>query len=228
MASTPLVEATDLGKTFAGPVPVEALRDATLTIEGGEQVAIVGPSGSGKSTLLNLLGLLTDSSAGSYRLDGLDTTGLSERQRASLRAERIGFVFQEFHLMGPRSSLENTELGLLYRRFPKRERRRRAEEALVAVGLEARIGTKVDRLSGGERQRVAIARAIVGKPRLLLADEPTGNLDEANSMAVLDLFAALREENTAQVIVTHDPLVADHCDRRITLRYGRIESGGPR
>jgi putative ABC transport system ATP-binding protein len=225
-ATDPVVALAAVGRTFtAGDVDVPALRDATMTIDSGEYVAVVGPSGSGKSTLLNLLGLLDRPTDGTYLLEGVDTSSLSEGQRAGVRSRRIGFVFQSFHLLAHRSVLENVLLSTIYNRMPRADRVPAAEEALSRVGLERRIGFLPTKLSGGERQRVAIARALVTRPALLLADEPTGNLDSATSDAVLNLFDELRADGLTLVVVTHDPAVSARADRAIVLRDGRIEAG---
>lgn len=223
MSAPPIVQIEGLGRAFGEHTPIHALREVSLTVGHGDRVAIVGPSGSGKSTLLNLLGLLDTPTSGSYVLDGTAIEGLSERELAGIRADKIGFVFQEFHLIPRRTTRENVELGLLYRRVPKAERNARAERALLSVGLDARLDANVETLSGGERQRVAIARAIVNEPKLLLADEPTGNLDEENSDAILEVLSSARRPDAAQIIVTHDASVADRCDRQIVVRYGRVE-----
>jgi len=207
----------------AGDVSVPALVDADLVVEQGDYVAVVGPSGSGKSTMLNILGLLDRPTDGAYLLEGIDTSTLNEGQRAGLRSQRIGFVFQSFHLLSHRTVLENVLLATIYNRMPRSERLPAAEEALRRVGLGHRMEFLPTRLSGGERQRVAIARAIVTRPALLLADEPTGNLDSATGESVLALFDELRNDGLTLVVVTHDDKVSQHAERHVRLRDGRIE-----
>lgn len=220
----PVVELRGVSRVFpAGDVSVTALVDADLVVEPGDYVAVVGPSGSGKSTMLNILGLLDRPTSGTYLLEGIDTSTLSEGQRAGLRSRRIGFVFQSFHLLSHRTVLENVLLATTYNRMPRSERLPAAEQALRRVGLGHRMEFLPTRLSGGERQRVAIARAIVTRPALLLADEPTGNLDSATGESVLALFDELREDGLTLVVVTHDDKVSQHAERHVRLRDGRIE-----
>jgi putative ABC transport system ATP-binding protein len=220
-AAPPVVELDRVGRVFPTEPPVHALRDVTMTVAAGDYIAIVGASGSGKSTLLNVLGLLDRPTAGRYLLDGIDTAELSDNARAGERGRRIGFVFQAFHLLSHRTVEENVMLAELYRGGEGRgERYRRAVDALQRVGLGHRIGFAPTRLSGGERQRVAIARAIVGRPSLLLCDEPTGNLDSANTASVLELFDELGSEGLTILIITHDPTVAAHARRRLTMVDG--------
>ena len=222
----PVVTLDGAGRSYlAGDVTVAALRNASIVVERGEYVAVVGPSGSGKSTMLNLVGLLDRPTEGSYHLEGIDTAELTEGQRAGLRARRIGFVFQSFHLLAHRTVLENVALATLYGRMPRRERTATAEAAIDRVGLSHRIGFRPTRLSGGERQRVAIARAIVARPALLLCDEPTGNLDSTTGESVLGLFEELRADGLTLMVVTHDDKVSAHADRVIHLRDGLVESG---
>jgi putative ABC transport system ATP-binding protein len=226
----PVVELRDVARTYQGPPPVAALAPCDLVIGQGEYVTVVGRSGSGKSTLLNLIGLLDVPSAGSYRLEGIDTSGLGEGDRAALRGRRIGFVFQAFHLLGQRSALYNVELGALYTAPSSPRRRRMALELLEHVGLADRVTTPAARLSGGERQRVAIARALVNRPSLLLCDEPTGNLDSVTAQAILGLLDRLHGDGLTVVVVTHDPQVAARGDRTVTMRDGTLTaatSGGP-
>jgi putative ABC transport system ATP-binding protein len=203
---------------------VPALRGVSFDVPPGAFVAIVGPSGSGKSTLLNLLGALDRPTSGSVRLEGRDVASLSDAQLARLRNSTIGFVFQQFHLLARTSALDNVALPLVYAGVPRGERNARAREALEAVGLDHRLDHHPTELSGGEQQRVAIARALVTNPRLLLADEPTGNLDTATGAAVMQLLERLNaERGTALVVITHDPEVAGRAPRQIHLRDGVIE-----
>jgi putative ABC transport system ATP-binding protein len=201
---------------------VRALDGVSLAIARGERVAIVGASGSGKSTLMNVLGLLDRPDAGSYRLDGRDVAGLAAAEQARMRNARIGFVFQAFHLLPRATALENVELPLIY--SDRRDIAGLGRRALERVGLADRIRHTPTELSGGQQQRVAIARALVNEPDLLLADEPTGNLDEQSAAEILDVFAALGAAGTTIVIVTHDAAVAGRCERRIRLERGRVTS----
>lgn len=224
MGSTPppaVVELTGICRRFHGTPPVDAVRDLDLHIAPGDYVSIVGRSGSGKSTLLNVLGLLDRPTAGTYRLDGVDTSTLSERERAGLRATRIGFVFQSFHLISHATALENVMLGGVYAGTPARTRRERAAASLARVGLQERASFRPDLLSGGERQRVAIARALANSPRLLLADEPTGNLDSATADDVLALFDELHADGATILMITHDSDVSSRAQRTIRLVDGR-------
>jgi len=218
----PVVELVGVSRSFAGPPAVHAVRDADLTIRRGDYVSIAGPSGSGKSTLLHVMGLLDRPTAGTYRLDGVDTRAMSERERAAWRGRRIGFVFQAFHLLGRRSVAENVELAMVYTGVPRRRRSERARAALDRVGLGHRVAFSPATLSGGERQRVAIARALVGGPSLLLADEPTGNLDSATAASILDLFDDLHRDGLTLAVVTHDEAVSGRAERRVRTVDGCV------
>ncbi|MCI0358003.1 MAG: ABC transporter ATP-binding protein [Planctomycetaceae bacterium] len=221
----PLIELNNVCKTYdLGEVKVEALKDATLTIEQGEYIALIGPSGSGKSTLMNTLGCLDRPTSGSYRLAGEEVATMSRDERAVIRNKRIGFVFQNFNLLARTTALENVELPLLYARgISARERRQRALDKPTLVGLADRLDHHPSQLSGGQQQRVAIARALVNEPAILLADEPTGNLDTRTSHEVLAIFRQLNEEQKITVIlVTHEQDVAQHAKRTIVLRDGYV------
>lgn len=219
---TAVVELRDVSRVYPGTPPVEALVDVSLVVEPGDYVSIVGPSGSGKSTLLHVLGCLDRHSAGTYLLDGVDVAGLGDAARTRLRAERIGFVFQAFHLLGHRTAIENVMLGELYRRRPRAGRRERAAAALARVGLGHRVDFLPTRLSGGERQRVAVARALISDPSLLLCDEPTGALDSANTAAILELFEDLRDGGLTLVVITHDDDVSRRASRQVRIADGRL------
>ena len=219
----PLMELERVNRVFgSGDAAVHALRNAGLRVRRGEYVSISGPSGSGKSTLLNVLALLDRHTAGTYRFDGADVARLTEGQRNGLRAHRIGFVFQAFHMLGHRDVTENVVMSMLYNRVPRAHRRARATDALERVGLGHRAGFLPTRLSGGERQRVAIARAIAHRPSVLLCDEPTGNLDSATSESILDLFDELRADGLTLVVVTHDAGVSARADRTVHVRDGMV------
>jgi len=218
----PLVEFRDVTRSFPGPPEVQALKAATLTVDAGDYISIVGPSGSGKSTMLNLLGLLDRPSVGEYRLAGSLTGDLSEDERAAVRARFIGFVFQSFHLLPRRSVLDNVLMPMLYSGVPRREREARARDALTRVGLGHRIDFFPNSLSGGERQRVAVARAVVSSPQLLLADEPTGNLDQRTSGEVMELFEELNADGLTLIVITHDDAVARRAGRSIRIADGRL------
>jgi len=218
----PVLELEQVTKVYTSRPPVTALRGVSLRIDAGELVGVVGPSGSGKTTLLHLMGTLDRPSAGRVRLGGRDVARLPDRQLSGLRAGRIGFVFQQFFLAEHESVLENVAGGLLYTGARPADRRERAREALALVGLSARPDARPTQLSGGQRQRVAIARAVVGRPAIVLADEPTGNLDSATGAAVLDLIRDLNELCTTIVVITHDRDVAARLPRRVEVRDGRI------
>ena len=221
-AAPPVIRLSAAGYTYAGPPPVRALRPTDLVIWRGEHVAITGPSGSGKSTLLNLLGLLDRPTEGVLQIDGIDVGSASERDRAAVRAHRIGFVFQSFHLLPHRTAAENVMLAQVYADMPRRRRPGAALAALAQVGLEHRAHALPTALSGGERQRVAIARALVNHPSLLLCDEPTGNLDTATTRELTDLLVSLHAGGTTLVIITHNPAVAGRAERRVTIRDGQL------
>ncbi len=218
----PVVVLRSVGRTFPGPSPVEALRDADLTIAEGDYLAIVGPSGSGKSTMLHLLGLLDSPTSGTYLLDGIDVGELSEGDKAGLRGSKIGFVFQSFHLLPTRSNVENVMLAETYRSTDRATRRQRATEALAKVGLAELVDRSPSELSGGERQRVAVARALMGSPSLILADEPTGNLDSENTGNILDMFDELNAQGVTLAVITHDAEVASRARRRVYIRDGLL------
>jgi putative ABC transport system ATP-binding protein len=201
---------------------VQALKAVNLSVHTGDYVSIVGPSGSGKSTMLNILGLLDRPTVGEYRLAGSLTGDLTDDQRAGLRAHRLGFVFQAFHLMPRRTVLENVMLPMLYSGAPRAERETRARESLDRVGLAHRVGFLPGVLSGGERQRVAVARAVVTRPRVLLADEPTGNLDQATTAEIMSLFEGLNDDGLTLVIITHDQSVAARARRTLRITDGRM------
>jgi putative ABC transport system ATP-binding protein len=218
----PAVEVVGLCRRFAGPPEVTALFPCSFRIEHGEYVAVTGPSGSGKTTLLSLLGLLDQPSGGSYRLDGVDVAELNDRERAAVRAHRIGFVFQSFHLVGYRTVIDNVELGLTYQGVRRKQRRLLAEAVIEQVGLTHRREALCSHLSGGEKQRVAIARTLIREPALVLCDEPTGNLDTANSDQVLGLIEQLHNNGLTVMIITHDPEIAAHAQRHLTIRDGQL------
>jgi ABC-type lipoprotein export system ATPase subunit len=216
----PVVELHDLSRTYGSDPPVQALRGVDLTVGVGEWMAIVGPSGSGKSTLLNILGCLDRPTAGSYRIDGIDAAGLTDDERAALRAQLIGFVFQTFHLLSHRTVLENVMLAEVYARGERATRQARSEASLERVGMSHRRDFLPIKLSGGEQQRVAIARALLGEPRLLLCDEPTGNLDSKNTASLLDLFDGLASQGLTLIVITHDEDVAGHAKRVVRIVDG--------
>jgi len=221
----PLVALRAVGKVYrTGDVEVRALRGVDLTVRAGELVSIMGTSGSGKSTLMNILGCLDKPSQGQYLLDGRDVSRLDRDALARVRNRTLGFVFQSFNLLARTTALENVELPLLYAGVASRERRARARDALQRVGLGERLEHHPKQLSGGQQQRVAIARALVGRPRLILADEPTGNLDSRTSVEVMALFQQLQREGLTLIIVTHEPDIAAYTGRVVVVRDGRIVS----
>ena len=221
MTST-VLELTDVSRRYEGSPPVEVLADVSLTIDRGELVAIVGPSGSGKSTLLNIIGTLDRATTGSVLIEETPVDNLTDSKLAGFRAARLGFVFQQFHLLEAINAVDNVALGLLYHGLKASLRRARAAEALEQVGLSHRLTHKPSQLSGGERQRVAIARAIVGHPALVLADEPTGNLDSATSAEIATLLRELNASGTTIIVVTHEAELAAKMRRRVALHDGRI------
>ncbi|WP_328959231.1 ABC transporter ATP-binding protein [Kitasatospora purpeofusca] len=221
----PVIELVQLARSFPGPPPVDALHPTDLTVRQGDYLAVTGPSGSGKSTLLNLLGLLDRPTSGIYRFCGTDLRDVDEAGRTALRGRRIGFVFQSFHLVPHRTTVENVALAQLYVTSTRRERRERrgvAESVLRRVGLAHRLDALPTTLSGGERQRVAVARALVNAPDLLLCDEPTGNLDSGTAGTVLDLIDELHGDGVTVIVITHDPGVAARASRRVAILDGRI------
>lgn len=224
-----MIELTDLNRTYlVGGQPVHALRQVRLTIESGEYVSIMGPSGSGKSTLLNLLGCLDRPSSGSYRFAGEETAHLTEDQLSRLRRHQIGFVFQFFHLVPRLTAAANVELPMVFAGIDPAERARRVREALEVVGLTPRATHRPDQLSGGEQQRVAIARAVVMKPALLLADEPTGNLDSTSGGEIVNLIEGMNRRGLTLIVVTHDPQIGGRARRQVRLRDGLVVADEPR
>jgi putative ABC transport system ATP-binding protein len=224
-AAGPLIRAEDLWRTYVmGSEEIHALRGVTFTIDPGEYVAIMGPSGSGKSTLMNLIGCLDSPSRGNYVLRGKMVSQMVDDELAEIRNREIGFVFQTFNLLPRASALHNVELPMVYAGVPKAERLARAQRSLEMVDLGPRIHHKPNELSGGQRQRVAIARALVMGPSILLADEPTGNLDSATGEEIMRLFEKLNEEGHTIILVTHERDIADHAHRTIHIRDGKIES----
>jgi putative ABC transport system ATP-binding protein len=222
--TSPLVEVHEIRKNYQlGETEVHALRGVSVSIHAGDFVAIMGASGSGKSTFMNILGCLDKPTSGKYLLEGTDVSVLTKKELARIRNQKIGFVFQGFNLLGRTTALENTELPLLYSRSNKNDRERRAREALVQVGLGERADHFPSQLSGGQQQRVAIARALVNQPRILLADEPTGNLDSRTSVEVMEIFQKLNAAGLTIVLVTHEPDIAQFAKREIVFRDGQIK-----
>ena len=220
-----LIETVDLWKTYVmGTEEIHALRGVSIQIERGEYVAIMGPSGSGKSTLMNLIGCLDTPSKGSYLLNGKQASQMNDNELARIRNEEIGFVFQTFNLLPRTSALENVELPLVYAGLAPKKRREMARHALDAVGLGDRMLHKPNELSGGQRQRVAIARALVNRPSIILADEPTGNLDSATGEEIMSAFERIWQQGNTVIDVTHEPDIAQHANRVVRMRDGKIES----
>jgi putative ABC transport system ATP-binding protein len=222
--SAPVVELRDVTKRYPGSPPVDSLRHVNLRVDAGELVAILGPSGSGKTTLLHIVGTLDRPTSGTVRLAGVETAAMSDSRLAGFRAMRLGFVFQQFFLLDGMSVLENVAGGLLYRGVDPKTRRRLAVESLERVGLRHRLAHRPGQLSGGERQRTAIARAVVGRPALVLADEPTGNLDSAAGAGIIALLEDLNRDGTTIIVITHNHEVAAAMHRRVELRDGLVES----
>ena len=220
--NVPALELSAVSKIYPPPATVTALTGIDLVVEAGETVAVTGVSGAGKSTLLSILGTLERPTSGTVRIAGTDTSALSDPQLSAIRATRLGFVFQQFFLLEHLSVLENVATGLLYRGVPARQRADRAAEVLADVGLADRLRHRAGQLSGGERQRVAIARAIAGRPAVLLADEPTGNLDSATGAEITALLSGLADDHTTVVVITHNAEVAAAMGRQVRLRDGRI------
>ncbi len=219
-----LIEMHELTRVYQlGPQEIYALRGVDLIINPGEYVAIMGPSGSGKSTLMNIIGCLDTPSSGRYLLDGVPVETMNDDELAAIRNKKIGFVFQTFNLLARTTALQNVELPLIYAKIPRAQRRSLAEEALTAVGLGDRMNHQPNELSGGQRQRVAIARALVNKPSLLLADEPTGNLDSQTGREILDLFRDLHQRGNSIIMVTHEDDVAREAKRIVHIRDGKVK-----
>ncbi len=220
-----VLELRDITKTYKmGELEFQALKGVSLQINAGEMVALMGPSGSGKTTMMQIIGLLDRPTTGSYFLRGQDVTTLTENQRSEARNLSIGFVFQAFHLLSRQNILENVELPLMYAGIPARERRERALALLEKVGLADKWRNLPSQISGGQKQRVAVARALTMTPAILLADEPTGNLDSRTSVEIMALFQELNDEGTTVIVVTHEPDIGEHCKRVVRLRDGLLES----
>ncbi len=222
-----LIALEKVSKSYLGPPRVDALIEVDLEMAAGDSVAVIGPSGSGKSTLLHIMGALDRPTGGSVRIGDDDVSRLSDKQLSGVRANLIGFVFQDFFLLSGTTALENVAQGLLYRGVGTKDRRERARVALETVGLRERMDHLPTQLSGGERQRVAIARAIVGHPAVVFADEPTGNLDTKTGAGIIDVLLQLNAAGTTVVVITHDREVAGRFDRLVTIRDGRIAADGP-
>jgi putative ABC transport system ATP-binding protein len=227
--SSPFLRLRQICRDYeVGDQTVHALDHVDLDIDAGEYMSIMGPSGSGKSTLLNILGLLDRPTSGTYHLNGEDVAGLDDNALAQHRQEQIGFVFQFFHLIPRLTAIENVELPMILAGVAPQARRDRAREVLESVGLGPRMGHRPDQLSGGERQRVAIGRAIVMRPRVLLADEPTGNLDSTSGAEIVEIIEQLNRDGIALIVVTHDPLIGRRAQRHLTMRDGKVHSDEPR
>lgn len=223
--SHPVIKIHDLTKTYVmGQTKVHALRGIELLINTNEYVALMGPSGSGKSTLMNLLGCLDTPTAGHYALDNKDVSQMDDTELAKIRNEKIGFVFQTFNLLPRQTTLENVALPLVYAGVSRKEREARAHEVLASVGLGDRTDHRPNELSGGQRQRVAIARALVNNPKIILADEPTGNLDTKTSIEIMEIFEKIQDAGNTVIVVTHEPDIAEHAHRIVRLRDGYVES----
>ncbi|WP_116108986.1 ABC transporter ATP-binding protein [Lewinella sp. IMCC34191] len=220
-----VIDISKLTKTYImGQTEVRALRGIDLQIQTNEYVALMGPSGSGKSTLMNLLGCLDTPTSGNYQLDGRDVSRMDDAELANIRNEKIGFVFQTFNLLPRQTTLENVALPLVYAGYGKGERQKRAAEVLASVGLGDRLDHRPNELSGGQRQRVAIARALVNNPAIILADEPTGNLDTKTSIEIMEIFEEIQAQGNTVILVTHEPDIAEHAHRIVRLRDGEVES----
>ncbi|TMD66775.1 MAG: ABC transporter ATP-binding protein [Chloroflexi bacterium] len=224
--SQPAIELREVSRRYPGSPPVDSLRGVSLRVERGELLAVMGPSGSGKSTLLHVIGTLDRPTEGTVCIDGVDTGRMSDRTLSGFRATRLGFVFQQFYLLDGLSVLDNVAAGLIYRGVDAHTRQRFALDALERVGLERRLHHRPAQLSGGERQRTAIARAVVGRPPIVLADEPTGNLDSASGAAIVELLKDLNADGTTVIVITHSPQVAGAMQRRVELKDGAIEANG--
>jgi len=224
--SQPAIELREVSRRYPGSPPVDSLRGVSLRVERGELLAVMGPSGSGKSTLLHVIGTLDRPTEGTVCIDGVDTGRMSDRTLSGFRATRLGFVFQQFYLLDGLRVLDNVAAGLIYRGVDAHTRQRFALDALERVGLERRLHHRPAQLSGGERQRTAIARAVVGRPPIVLADEPTGNLDSASGAGIVELLKDLNADGTTVIVITHSPQVAAAMQRRVELKDGAIEANG--